>query len=54
MGFGVSNFDVEDIVGDVDIQSLREELESCIHFLTVTEMENGRHRDIFRHVFAQR
>ena len=28
MGFGASNFDVEDIVGDIDDQSLREELES--------------------------
>ena len=44
MGFGASNFDVEDIVGDVDDQSLREELESCKHFLTDTELENGRHR----------
>ena len=41
MGFGASNFDVEDIVGD---QILREELDSCKHFLTDTEMENGRHR----------
>ena len=40
----MSNIDVEDIVGDVDDQSLREELESCKHFLTDTEMENGRHR----------
>ena len=31
-------------MGDVDDQSLREELESCKHFLTDTEMENGRHR----------
>ena len=44
MGFGAGNFDVEDIVGDVDDQSLREELESCKHFLTHTEMENERHR----------
>ena len=35
---------MEDIVGDVDDQILREELESCKHFLTDTEMENGRHR----------
>ena len=35
---------MEDLVGDVDDQSLREELESCKHFLTDTEMENGRHR----------
>ena len=42
--FGASNIAVEDIVGDVDDQSLREELESCKHFSTDTEMENGRHR----------
>ena len=35
---------MEDIVRDVDDQKLREEMESCIHFLTDTEMENGRHR----------
>ena len=44
VGFGASNIDVEDIVGDVDDQRSREELESCKHFLTDTEMENGRHR----------
>ena len=44
IGFGASNIDVEEIVGDVDDQSLREELKSCKNFLTVTEMENGRHR----------
>ena len=44
LGFGANNIDVEDIVGDVDDQSLREELESCTYFLTDTEMENGRHR----------
>ena len=44
MGFGASNIDVEDIVWDVDDQSLREELESCKHFLTDTEMETGGHR----------
>ena len=59
MGFGVSNIDVEDIVEDVDDQSLREELESCKQFLTDTEMEKGRHR-VFNFamssfdVFAQR
>ena len=31
-------------MGDVDDESLREELESCKHFLTDTGMENGRHR----------
>ena len=43
-GFGASNINVEDIVGEDDDQSLREELESCKHFLTDAEMENGRHR----------
>ena len=44
IGFGTSNIDLEDRVGDADDQSLREELESCKHFLSDTEMENGRHR----------
>ena len=44
IGFGANNIDVEDLVGDVDDQSLREELESCKHFLIDTEMENGRHK----------
>ena len=44
IGLGASNIDVEDVVGDVDDQTLRDELESCKHFLTATEMENGRHR----------
>ena len=44
IAFGVSNIDVDDIVGDVDDQSLTEELESCKHFLTDTEIENGRDR----------
>ena len=35
---------MEDIVGEVDDQNLREELESCKHFLSDTEMENGRQR----------
>ena len=42
-GFGASNFDVEDIVGDVDGQSLREELQSCRHFLVDSEIQKGRH-----------
>ena len=44
IGFGASNIDVEEIMGDVDDHSLREELASCKHFLSHTEMENGRHR----------
>ena len=51
VGFGASNIGVEDIVGDVDDQSLREELESCKQFLTDTEMENGRHR-VFKFGFS--
>ena len=31
-------------MGDVDDQCLREKLEYCKHFLTDTEIENGRHR----------
>ena len=31
-------------MGDVDDQSLREEMESCKHFSTDTECEKGRHR----------
>ena len=44
IGFGARIFDVKDIMGFFDDQSLREELESCEHFLTDTEMENGRYR----------
>ena len=44
IGFWPSNFVVEDIVGNVNDQSLRKELESCKHFLTDTEMESGRNR----------
>ena len=43
IGFGASNIDVEDIVGDVDDQSLREELQSCKHFLVDSEIQKGRH-----------
>ena len=42
-GFGASNIDLEDIVGDVDDQSLREELQSCRHFLVDSEIQKGRH-----------
>ena len=44
LGFRASSIVVEDILGDVADERLREELESCKHFLTDTEMENGRHR----------
>ena len=43
IGFGASNIDVEDIIGDVDDQSLREELQSCRHFLVDSEIQKGRH-----------
>ena len=42
-GFGAGNIDVEDIVGDFDDQSLREELQSCKHFLVDSEIQKGRH-----------
>ena len=42
-GFGASNIDVEDIMGDVGGQSLREELQSCRHFLVDSELQKGRH-----------
>ena len=44
IGSRTRDVDAENIVGDVDDQSLRECSESCKHFLTDTEMENGRHR----------
>ena len=43
IGFGANNIDVEDIVGDIDVQSLREELQSCRHFLVDSEKQKGRH-----------
>ena len=43
IGFGASNIDVGDLVGDVDDQSLREELQSCRHFLVDSEIQKGRH-----------
>ena len=43
IGFGASNIDVEDIVGVVDDQSLREELQSCRHFLVDSEIQKWRH-----------
>ena len=44
IGFGAKNIDVDDIVGDVDDQSLREELQSCRHFLVDSEIQKGRHK----------
>ena len=43
IGFGASNIDAEYIVGDVDDQSLREELQSCRHLLVDSEIQKGRH-----------
>ena len=43
IGFGARNIDVEEIMGDVDDQSLREELQSCRHFLVDSELQKGRH-----------
>ena len=43
IGFGSSNIDMDDIMGDVDDQSLREELQSCRHFLVDSEIQKGRH-----------
>ena len=43
IGFGASKIDVEDIVGDVNDQSLRKELQSCRHFLVDSEIQKGRH-----------
>ena len=43
IGFGASNIDVEDIMGDVDDQSLREELQSCRPFLVDSEIQKGIH-----------
>ena len=42
-GFGASNIDVEDIVGDVDDRCLREDLQSCRHLLVDSETQKGRH-----------
>ena len=50
IGFGASNIDTEHIVGDVDDQSLREELQSCEHFLVDSEIQKGRH-SVFNFVF---
>ena len=43
IGFGARNIYVEDIVGDVDDQSSREELQSCKHFLVDSEIHKGKH-----------
>ena len=38
------NVDVAHVMGDVDDNSLKEELEKCNHFFVESEMENRRHR----------
>ena len=43
IGFRASNIDVENIVGDVADQTLREELQSCRHFLIDSEKQKRRH-----------
>ena len=43
LGLERAIYDVEDIGGDVDDQSLREELQSCRHFLVDSEKQKGRH-----------
>ena len=43
IGFGASSIDVEDILGDIDDQSLREEVQSCRHFLVDAEIQKGKH-----------
>ena len=50
IGFGARNIDVEEIVRDVDNQSLREELQSCRHFLGDSEIQKGRH-SVFNFAF---
>ena len=42
-GLGASNNNVDDIVGDVDDESLREELQSCRHFLVDSDIQKRRH-----------
>ena len=40
---GLSDIDVEHKVGDVNDQSLREELQSCRHYLVDSEIQKGRY-----------
>ena len=43
-GSGAQNVDVAHVIGDVVDNGLKEELETCKHFLVDSEMENGRHK----------
>ena len=38
------NVDVTQLVGEIDNECFKEELETCKHFLVDSRMENGRHR----------
>ena len=42
-GSGAQKVDVPHVIGDVSDNSLKEDLETCRHFLVDSEMENGRH-----------
>ena len=44
IGSGTRDVTVDHIVGDVEDQSLREELRSCQHFLVDSEVERARHK----------
>ena len=44
IGSGARDVNLEHIVGDVEDQSLREELRSCQHFLVDSELERARHK----------
>ena len=44
IGSGTRDVDLEQIVGDVEDHSLREELRSCQHFLVDSELERARHK----------
>ena len=48
IGSGTIDVDVEHIVGDVEDHSFREELRSCQHFLTDSDLENAR-RKVFNY-----
>ena len=43
-GSKVQNVDITQVMGDVDNNNLREELQMCKPFLLVTELENVSHR----------
>ena len=53
IGFGANNIDLDDIVGDVDDQSLREELQLSKHFWVDSEIQKRRH-SVFNFVVNNR